>query len=147
MNYFATNLKFLITRFSTSQDQLAFEVNKKQQTISNWINKVSFPDINDLLAIHQFFGISMDVLIKEDIKKSNIVTDEHVDIFKRIGKVKSKNLGKVQALSRQYFINDEGLGMEVKEPDPVASWAVMGQLKEIHGKLDQLRVLVEGKWK
>lgn len=147
MNYFAANLKFLIKKFGTNQDQLAFAVDKKQQTISNWINEISFPDINDLLAIHQFFGISTDALLKDDLRKSKIVTDEHIEIFKRIGKVKNKNLGKVQTLSRQYFINDGGLEIHANEPDPVASWAVMGQLKGIHDKLDQLRVLAEGKGK
>lgn len=143
MNYLAQNLKYLISKFDTSQGQLALYVNKNQGSISNWINKVSEPSVSDLLKIHEFFGVSLDALVMEDLKNSKVITDEHVAIFKRIGKVNSKNAGKVQPVSRQYFITDQGLETAAAEVDPVASWAIMSQLKQITEKIDGLRLSVD----
>jgi transcriptional regulator with XRE-family HTH domain len=143
VNYFSSNLKYLIKKFATNQEQLAFHVNKKQTTISNWINEISVPDLRDLVKIYQYFGISIDALVLSDLSNGKVVTDEHVQEFKRNGKVIGKVLGKVRAVSSAYFVDEEGLTNVLNEPEDVLTGAIMGQMKIMDGKLDILRVMAE----
>lgn len=145
MNYFKENIKYLLDEFDVSQSQLALQIGKKQQTVSNWVNGSSEPDVTDLLEIHHFFGISIDALVKERLKNGKIVTEAHIQDFKRNGKILRKNLGKVKPISKGYFEEEDESIRTLNEPDPVANWAIMGQFKIINEKLDQLRVSVENK--
>lgn len=143
MNYLPKNLKFLIRKYDTSQSQLALYVNKRQQSISNWINNISEPEVSDLISIHHFFGISLDALVFQDLENSKVVTIEHIETFKRNGKVTGKVSGKVLPVSEGYFNRSSGVVSVVNEADQVAAWAYMGQFKQINEKLDQLRLSVD----
>lgn len=50
-----------------SQEQLAEHLQVSRQTISNWENNKSYPDIHNLLLMTDLFHISLDDLIKEDL--------------------------------------------------------------------------------
>ena len=50
-----------------SQEELANRIYVTRQTISNWENDKSYPDVNSLLLLSQIFQISLDKLIKGDI--------------------------------------------------------------------------------
>lgn len=58
-----------------SQEQLAEELNLTRQTISKWELNQSAPDIDYLLQLSNFFGVTTDYLIKgkqpEDIQETN----------------------------------------------------------------------------
>lgn len=141
MNYFSKNIKYLIKKFDTNQSDIASCVGKTQTSVSNWINGVSEPDISILIKIRQFFGISMDALVLIDLENSNLITESHVREFKRIGNVKWNLSGNPLALnpaiSSTYFIDQAG---SLTEPTSVEMWAVMGQLKELHKKIDDLQL-------
>lgn len=143
MNYFGRNLKYLLKRFDVTQDELALQTDKKRSSISNWINEISMPNVADLIAIRQYFGISIDCLILEDLKNSKVVTDQHVQEFQRKSKVLSKVIGKVQPVSKAYFVSEEDSLNVVEEPNSVVAWSMMGQLKIMDEKLDSLRVLAQ----
>lgn len=51
-----------------SQDALAEKIYVSRQTISNWENDKSYPDVNSLVFLSEVFGTSIDNLIKGDIK-------------------------------------------------------------------------------
>ncbi len=51
-----------------SQEELAEKVYVTRQTISNWENNKNYPDIHSLLLLSSLFNISLDQLIKGDIK-------------------------------------------------------------------------------
>lgn len=51
-----------------SQEELAEKVYVTRQTISNWENGKSYPDIHSLLLLSNLFGISLDQLIKGDVE-------------------------------------------------------------------------------
>lgn len=53
--------------FGLSQDALAEKVFVSRQTISNWENDKSYPDVNSLLLLSEVFGVSIDILIKGDV--------------------------------------------------------------------------------
>lgn len=50
-----------------SQEQLAEQLQVTRQTISNWENNKSYPDIHYLLTMSKLFSITLDDLIKEDL--------------------------------------------------------------------------------
>ena len=52
-----------------SQEELAEKVYVTRQTVSNWENGKSYPDIHSLLLLSSLFDISLDQLIKGDIDK------------------------------------------------------------------------------
>ena len=52
---------------SLSQDGLAERIFVSRQTISNWENDKSYPDVNSLLLLGEVFETSIDNLIKGDI--------------------------------------------------------------------------------
>lgn len=53
---------------SLSQDVLAEKIYVSRQTISNWENDKCYPDINSLVLLSEIFHVSLDQLIKGDVK-------------------------------------------------------------------------------
>ncbi|MHC5373052.1 helix-turn-helix domain-containing protein [Enterococcus sp. LJL120] len=51
-----------------SQETLAEKIYVTRQTISKWENDKSYPDIHNLVALSALFGISLDELVKGDLK-------------------------------------------------------------------------------
>ena len=49
-----------------------------RQTVSNWENEKSYPDLQILIDISNRFDISLDVLIKEDVKMVKTMDKERV---------------------------------------------------------------------
>lgn len=63
----STQIKKYRTNMNLSQEELAEKVYVTRQTISNWENSKSYPDIHSLLLLSSLFNISLDQLIKGDI--------------------------------------------------------------------------------
>ena len=53
---------------SLSQEELAEKVYVTRQTVSNWKNGKSYPDIHSLLLLSALFDVSLDQLIKGDLE-------------------------------------------------------------------------------
>ncbi|HFL5474022.1 TPA: helix-turn-helix domain-containing protein, partial [Streptococcus pyogenes] len=49
-----------------SQEELVEKVYVSRQSISNWENDKTYPDIHSLLLLSQIFQVSLDQLIKGD---------------------------------------------------------------------------------
>lgn len=56
-------------QLNMSQDELAEKVYVTRQTISNWENEKNYPDVQSLLRLSSEFGVSLDELIKGDLKE------------------------------------------------------------------------------
>ena len=52
-----------------SQDELAEKVFVSRQSISNWENDKTYPDIKSLLLLSEVFSVSLDKLVKGDIEE------------------------------------------------------------------------------
>lgn len=61
-------LKNYRTSAGMAQEQLAEEINVSRQTISNWENGKSLPDVISLIKISDLYQISLDELLKGDGK-------------------------------------------------------------------------------
>lgn len=59
------------TEKSWSQEELAERCYVSRQTVSNWENEKSFPDVRSLLLLGDAFGVSLDELIKGDVEAMN----------------------------------------------------------------------------
>lgn len=56
------------TEMGLSQDALAERVFVSRQTVSNWENDKTYPDLESLLLLSDVFGISLDQLVKGDLE-------------------------------------------------------------------------------
>lgn len=54
---------------SLSQEELAEQIYVTRQTLSNWENGKTYPDVNSLLRLSDVFGVTLDELVKGDIPK------------------------------------------------------------------------------
>lgn len=71
-----------------SQEKLADRVYVSRQTISNWENDKSYPDVNSLVLLSEIFQISLDNLIKGDIEvMKDIIQKEEIVKMNRYGKI------------------------------------------------------------
>ncbi len=52
-----------------SQEQLADSIYVSRQTVSNWENNKSYPDINSLKLLSNIFDVSLDEFVKGDIEE------------------------------------------------------------------------------
>ena len=62
-------IKRLRVNLDLSQDNLADKIFVTRQTISNWENDKTYPDIKSLALLSCFFNVSIDTLIKKDCEK------------------------------------------------------------------------------
>ena len=69
-----------------TQEQFGSLFHVTRQTVSNWENQKSYPDLQMLIDISNQFEISLDTLIKEDSKMVKTIDKERV-----LGKIKKKN--------------------------------------------------------
>ena len=71
-----------------SQEELAEQIFVTRQTLSNWENDKTYPDINSLLRLSSVFNISLDELVKGDLQKmKEQINSEDMLKFHREGKI------------------------------------------------------------
>lgn len=71
-----------------SQEELANRVYVSRQTISNWENDKSYPDVNSLVLLSEIFQISLDNLIKGDIEvMKDVIQKKEIEKMNRYGKI------------------------------------------------------------
>ena len=81
------------TELHLSQEELAEKVYVTRQTISNWENEKSYPDIHSLLLLSSLFNISLDQLIKGDIEKmKEIISEQEIKKFNYYGSIYTVHL-------------------------------------------------------
>ena len=76
------------TELNLSQEELAEKVYVTRQTISNWENEKSYPDIHSLLLLSSLFNVSLDQLIKGDIATmKEIINEQEIKEFNHCGSI------------------------------------------------------------
>lgn len=69
-----------------SQEELAEKIYVTRQTISNWETGKNYPDVHSLLLLSSLFHISLDQLIKGDLKiMKEEIKKEEIDKFNLYG--------------------------------------------------------------
>lgn len=64
-----------------TQESVAEKIGVSRQTISNWENDKSYPDIINVIALSNLYAISLDELLKEDLKMVEYL-QESTDVVK-----------------------------------------------------------------
>lgn len=78
------------SEFSMSQDELAERIYVSRQTISNWENDKTYPDVNSLVLLSEIFSTSLDNLIKGDVEiMKEMINEEERNNFKKAGNLLS----------------------------------------------------------
>ena len=76
-----------------SQEELGFELGVSRQTISKWESGQSYPDFEKLVLLSDYFGQTLDQLVKdvdvEDVRNKNLTDDRISSIFSDVEKAKS----------------------------------------------------------
>ena len=62
-----TQIKKYRSALALSQEELAEKIFVSRQSVSNWENSKTYPDIKSLLMLSELFEISVDELIKGDV--------------------------------------------------------------------------------
>lgn len=85
---FGKQIKKLRQEAQLSQEELAERIYVSRQTISNWENDKSYPDVNSLVLLSEIFQISLDNLIKGDIEvMKDVIQKEEIVKMNRYGKI------------------------------------------------------------
>lgn len=58
-------IKLLRRKRKLTQSQLANELNVTAQAVSKWEKGLSYPDIETIIKISEFFGVTTDYLLKD----------------------------------------------------------------------------------
>ena len=79
-----TQIRKYRNQLSLSQDELAEKIFVSRQSVSNWENGKTYPDIRSLLLLSEVFGVSLDQLVKGDIEiMKKAITEQDIAIFRR----------------------------------------------------------------
>ena len=75
-----------------SQEELGMELQVSLQTISKWETGQSYPDFQSLVMLSDYFGMSLDELVKDidvqDIRDKNLTDEKVASIFSDVQKMK-----------------------------------------------------------
>ena len=72
------------TELNYSQDELAEKIYVTRQTVSNWENQHTYPDLRSLLLLCDVFDISLDQLVKGDLDEmKRKINKEDVEKLKK----------------------------------------------------------------
>lgn len=63
-----------------NQDELSEKLFVSRQTISNWENDKSYPDIQSVLLLSEIFDVSVDQLLKGDVEKMERIITEQMQV-------------------------------------------------------------------
>ncbi|HLR11525.1 MAG TPA: helix-turn-helix domain-containing protein [Sporosarcina sp.] len=69
-------IKQLRNRDGLSQEALAEKMYVSRQSISNWENERSYPDIHNLLMLSAIFDVSLDQLVKGDVEMMKVTLQQ-----------------------------------------------------------------------
>ena len=101
------NLKQLREKHHVTQQQLASAVGVSQQSINKYENHNIEPDIDTLIAIADYFHISVDYLlghvyIPEDTIGSSMLTQEELDLISKYRYLSPKEKASIHMIMDTY---------------------------------------------
>lgn len=139
------------TKAGLSQEDLADKVYVSRQTISNWENDKSYPDVKSLMLLSEIFEISIDNLIKGDLDKMKreIDTQEYAQ-FQKDSIIFTIMLAGLILLPIPLVAFLQGLGVAIVIVWVVVSMVYAGRVEKYKKKYDvqtykEILAFTEGK--
>ncbi len=81
---FADKLISLRKKYGISQEEFADKLNVTRQSVSKWEGAQSLPDLQKMIQISQMFGVSTDVLLKDELSLDDGAFAQSQVVFKKI---------------------------------------------------------------
>lgn len=75
------NLQFLRKRDNITQEQLAEALEVSRQSVSKWESDTSYPEMDKLLQLADFFHCSLDDMVKQDVSSKHVENKGDYDSF------------------------------------------------------------------
>lgn len=143
MVYLHKNIKIIRRKIGLTQAEIASHCGVTQNTWSNYENGVSEPDLKTLIKISYILNINIDDLIRLNFNNVDVISEKYaLKKHQNVDPIVDPIVDPTAKFKRQYTeIN--GPEKVLNEPSNVITWALMGQLKLMDGKLDQIRLLAE----
>lgn len=84
---FAEKILNLRTEYGYSQETLAEKLNVSRQAVSKWESGATLPETDKVIALSDFFGVSTDYLLKDNIQRDSHDSLDRV-VLKFLGSAK-----------------------------------------------------------
>ncbi len=100
--YLAQNLKFLREQMGIGQDEMAKKMDVTQSAVGNWEKNYRKPDIEMIVRLAEYFGVSLDDLVLKDMRPPKPMYAENMAFLRKQYDMKQKdiaNLLKVEVLA------------------------------------------------
>ena len=120
-----------------SQDVLAEKIYVSRQTVSNWENEKSYPDVNSLIRLSEVFSVSLDQLIKGDVEEmKTLISEEEKNEYKRMANIYSVMfvVAIIIPFPLAYFF--KWIGIAIYAIYYVATFAVALRVEKLKSKLN-----------
>ncbi|MEZ3436095.1 MAG: helix-turn-helix domain-containing protein [Lachnospiraceae bacterium] len=101
-----------------TQERVAEEIDVSRQTISNWENEKSYPDIVSVIRLSSLYSISLDELLKGDMKMMEHL-EESTNVVKSNQKLISAAIVNIVLIAALVMMN-------VLIPEPENSYFLAG---------------------
>lgn len=99
--------------YGFSQEDLADKIHVSRQTISNWENKKSYPDVDSLLLLSLLFNVSLNDLVEGDLGiMKRVLMNHDLDIWTKIMLV-FLSLGVVVGIPLTYLFSKWGFAVAI----------------------------------
>ncbi len=76
-----------------SQEELGAELGVSRQTVSKWESCQSYPDFQRLVLLSDYFGITLDELVKDvdvqEVREKNLNNEKLTSIYNDVGRAKT----------------------------------------------------------
>lgn len=116
MNYFASNFRKLRTIRGLKQETIAEELDiGDRSTISRWETETQSPDVEKLIKVSEYFGVSLDDLVMKEYEEKTIednvqslhtALDELFAKYKDLKSVENMTIGELSSQTAQRFIEE-----------------------------------------
>ncbi len=127
MNLFSKNLRFLRKKGNHNQDAVSILFNKRANTVGNWENQKSEPNLAELMKLGEFFNVSVQDLLHTDMENQT-ETRETENVLQASAK----------PLIKSHSLQDVVSSTTSKEGSPDAFWMILRELRAIDEKVDLL---------
>lgn len=132
MGLFAKNLRFLRKQRNSNQGEIAGLFKKKANTIGNWENGKSEPNIGELIMLADYFNIGLQRLLHADLQKEALGTMEPA-IAKIVQEIPLVNA----------YPPNESATTPAQEGSQDTFWLILRELRLINEKLEELKLIRE----
>jgi len=135
MSLFSKNLRFLRKRGNHNQDEISILFNKRANTIGNWENQKSEPNLAELMKLGEYFKVSIQDLLHSDMERQSEpqVMEKQSDP----PVMEAGSTGFSRPMIKSHSIQ-ESLSGTFRESSPDAFWLILRELRAIGEKVDML---------